>query len=441
MSRPERALLVTYELAPINRGGAGVVISALAEELIAAGWEVHVLADMPPAEVRQWRDLMGRRGHAVHAHPLSEVAPAVPLGDTIWQRKALHFREGVYALERTIGFSFIEYFEYAGVAAPSVALRARGDGMNATQVVRIHGSLGSIDQAERLHPVPADRLVMYQLETWALRLADVVLAPVGDVGRQYAEWYGIEPGRLRVSPPPIGVLMRDFVPVRATDEAHHLLFYGKLQAVKGVELFVRACLELARLRPALRFTLVGSDTNSAPGGGSMRAYLEALIGPQLTDRFRFLNHIRREELPRFAADALAAVIPSRSESFCLAAHELHHLRCPLVLSDIPAFRGIFEEERTALFCDQQLPSLVSALERLAADPGLRRRLSENRLTYQATVDAYRNLPPPRTLLDGTARFAMTQVDATGAAVPKTPPPAKPTGLRQRVAGWLGRKHP
>jgi glycosyltransferase involved in cell wall biosynthesis len=235
------------------------------------------------------------------------------------------------------------------------------------------------------------------------------------------------------------LLVRELQRAPRAENPHHVLFYGKLQSVKGVENFVRACLELARMRPHLRFLLIGSDTR-LPSGGSMREALRAAIGEELSDRFRFVDHIKREELPKFAAKALCAVIPSRSESFCLAAHELHHLACPLVLSNIPAFRGAFRDESTALlFEPDDLGSLVSAIERLAADPGLRERLASSKLTYQSTSEAYVDLPRARVLADGVGHFAMSKIDALGAGVPRPSPAEEPrAGLRERVSSFLRR---
>ena len=54
--------LVTYELAPVNRGGAGVLISALAEALAHAGNRVVVLADIPQGEIEEYRKILMQRG-------------------------------------------------------------------------------------------------------------------------------------------------------------------------------------------------------------------------------------------------------------------------------------------------------------------------------------------------------------------------------------------
>ncbi len=408
--------LVTYELAPVNRGGAGVVIAALAEALAAAGNTVHVLADIPPEEVARYAEILRQRGiEGVTAHALVEVEPSAPGGSTIFQAKSAHFRAGLYRLASRIHFDLVEFFEYAGPAFDTVTLRADDDALSGTELaVRIHGSLGMIDQVEGAVHVSTERHAMYRMEEWALRLADAVIAPIESIGEQYRQIYGFDLARMRLCPPPMEALLKELgQPAEHDASATDVVFYGKLQAVKGCEVFVDAAVLLADARPQLGFALVGPDTHDAHG--SMRAQLEARIPEPLRPRFHFVPFIQRSQLRELASRALCAVVPSRAESFCLAAHELHRVGAPLVVSDVTAFRDVFTHGQNCLKFDGSATQLAVQIERLAIDAELARRLalSGRSMHYPDVASIYAEPPRGRNRQPDAACFARREVASLG----------------------------
>jgi glycosyltransferase involved in cell wall biosynthesis len=411
--------LVTYELAPVNRGGAGVLISALAEALALAGNRVHVLADIPESEVEEYRRFLRERGvGGIAAHALASIVPEAPHASTIFQAKSAHFRAGIYTLAEKVRFDLVEFFEYAGAAFDTLALRTHDDVLASSVVaVRIHGSLGMIDHAEGVQPVGLDRHAMYRMEAWAMRLADVVIAPLRSIAHQYQQIYGLRSDRLVICPPPMEMLLAELGrPGERTLESEQVLFYGKLQKVKGCEVFVDASVILAAGRPSLRFLMVGADTNGGPGGKSMQQHLLSRIPESIRDRFQFVSHIPRTQLPSVAASAYCAVVPSRSESFCLAAHELLRVGCPLILSDIAAFSDAFPDRERCLKFDGSAESLAACVERLFLDPELAQRLaaSGRDVRYPDTAGAYSAMPSEvRTPQWESADFARREVAALG----------------------------
>lgn len=408
---------VTYELAPVNRGGAGVVIAALAEALAVAGNDVHVLADMPKTELAQYAALLKERGiTGVTVHCLSELVPRAPEGLTIFAAKSAQFRKGLYALAAKIDFDQIEFFEYAGVGFETLVHRKPNDDLKNTEIaVRIHGSLSMIDQAEGANHVSTERHVMYRMEDWAMRLADVVIAPLKAVGDQYQQIYGFDPARIRVCPPPMETLLAPVGRAEPRDSTpEDVLFYGKLQSVKGCETFVDAALLIAEVRPHLRFVLVGPDTTSAEGH-SMRAHLDGVIPPALHSRFRFVPFIQRTQLAGLAARALCAVVPSKAESFCLAAHELHRVGAPLIVSDVPAFRDAFHAGDTCLMFDGTATDLAVQIEHLLLHPKLTLQLSKagERMKYADVALIYAGKKATRNVMPHAVEFARREVESLG----------------------------
>ena len=108
---------------------------------------------------------------------------------------------------------------------------------------------------------------VFDLEREALRLADILLTPGGDVPALYERHLGSplpRPARrlrlpLEQPPEPPRAQPRD----PGTPLA--ILYVGRLQRVKGALALVEACM---RLEADLRLTMVGADTETAPLGQS-----------------------------------------------------------------------------------------------------------------------------------------------------------------------------
>jgi len=107
------------------------------------------------------------------------------------------------------------------------------------------------------------------------------------------------------------------------------------------------------------------------------------------------------ELPHGEAVALMReagifVSPSIYEPFGLAVAEAARMGLPLVLSDIPTFRELWDDV-ALFFPPRDAESLAVALDRLASDPHQRRRLGEaarrrsRRFTAEAQADAMLSL--------------------------------------------------
>src|SRR5262249_1054921 len=98
------------------------------------------------------------------------------------------------------------------------------------------------------------------------------------------------------------------------------------------------------------------------------AELEALIPPALRDRFHFHGPVEPSRLHELALSATLAVVPSRIETFCLAAHELNWIGIPLVLSGLPALADYFRNAENCRTFDGTAEDLERVLEELLNVP-------------------------------------------------------------------------
>lgn len=166
------------------------------------------------------------------------------------------------------------------------------------------------------------KLLSY-LDAVALRRADTVIA---NSGATYEHLLGVQrlpPNKVALIPEGIDTSLYRFVEsdIRSRmglpAEAPLVLFVGRLQARKGLQALFRAIPSVLRQVPTALFVLVGQDTSTAPGGGSLRSFLEATARAQgFAESVRFIDtFLTDEEVAAFYSACDLFVFPSLSETF------------------------------------------------------------------------------------------------------------------------------
>ncbi len=392
-----RLCFASFEIYPTVKGGAGVLLHNVARLLLGEGHEVLFLLDLTAAEFQRF-DQIDRlqlpNPQACRAYRVEDLAGDLPIkpGDfrSVFEYRSYRFHKAASQLCRLEQPELIEFFEYTGSAYTALCAKAAGLDYAGTHIsVRLHGSLELIDRQQpgSIHGI--DRYLMYGLERHALRLAETVVYPSQAFLEQaylpiYEPWFG----QAVLSPPP---LIDIPVAEASTQIADTALFYGRLHGIKGVDTFVDAAVLYLNepSNPPLRFSLVGYDSHLPPGGeGSYQAYLLEKIPQHLRGAFQFHGQLSWSELGHLLPQVCFAAIPSHYESFCYAAHELYEARIPLIVSDLPAFQGIFQHERNALVFDGSASDLAVQMKRLRQDDALRQRITRPYPVSKKTLDAY-----------------------------------------------------
>jgi glycosyltransferase involved in cell wall biosynthesis len=434
---------VTYELAPINAGGVGTYITRVIPEL-AGRLRVIVLAGMAPEDVATYRrlGLHDPCGTGVNrALSVDDVAPEAALHPNLFVRNTQRFAHALAALCREECVDLIEMPEYAGMAYATLKMK-RQHGAFAGQrlLVRLHGSLELIDYHGGTTSWTLERRLIYGMERYAMRHADTLVAPTGETFADYRRFYGLDREPL-VCRPPVGP--EQAAPGAGTGAA--VLCVGRVQAIKGVDLFVRAAVRwLAEGAPAsVRFRVVGLDV--VPEHEGFRRYVEALIPPHARQRVEFLGHRSAAEIRDLAGRARLAVVPSRWESFGYVARELLALGLPVVGSHIAAFR---ELEGTAgmEFFDGTVEDLTAAIKRVWHRGA--ERAAAPVLPAQSAIlgDVYARLAaeaPPPIEVAVESRVDRLALDAPEATTPEVAhdvgwgaAAARPAGAHRRLSEWL-----
>jgi glycosyltransferase involved in cell wall biosynthesis len=94
-------------------------------------------------------------------------------------------------------------------------------------------------------------------------------------------------------------------------------------------------------------------------------------------RISFPGYIRHQELPSVMRQMDIFVVPSRSESFGVAALEASACGLPVVASKVGGLPEVVQHEVTGLlFASEDVQALAGALAKLAAAPDLRHKMGQ-----------------------------------------------------------------
>jgi phosphatidylinositol alpha-mannosyltransferase len=147
----------------------------------------------------------------------------------------------------------------------------------------------------------------------------------------------------------------------------HVLYVGRLEPRKGVDVLVRAMAEVQRLHPGTRLIVAGD--------GSERNALAELTGKTGTDA-RFAGPIAEDELPAYFQAADIVCSPALGgESFGIVLLEAMAAGRAVVASRIEGYQALVEHRDCARLAPPgEAAPLADAISDLVADPLLRARL-------------------------------------------------------------------
>ncbi len=217
-------------------------------------------------------------------------------------------------------------------------------------------------------------------ESDVIACSDIITANSVVELHELVRHYGADPSRIEIVPP--GVDHAFFSPgsrrgarqALGLGDEPVLLFVGRIQPLKGVDVAVEA---LSRLRdPRARMLIVGGS--SGIEGDDHAAEVHDLITDQgLDDRITMVPPQPHHVLSTYYRAADVTIVPSRSESFGLVALESAACGTPVVASDVGGLRTLVDHGRTGLRVPGRDPDdFAEAVERIIGDPIFAGRLSE-----------------------------------------------------------------
>jgi len=144
---------------------------------------------------------------------------------------------------------------------------------------------------------------------------------------------------------------------------------ARLQQVKGIDVFLRACLAASQKLPHAQFLIAGTGTEK-------EKYEAFVLENGLTDRVHFLGHV--QDVFSFYSAIDVNCLSSHSETFTYALLEGGLLAKPTVSTACGGVPEMIEDGRTGLLVPVgDADALASAMCRLAANAEERTQLGQN----------------------------------------------------------------
>ena len=158
-----------------------------------------------------------------------------------------------------------------------------------------------------------------------------------------------------------------------------LLFVGRLEPRKGLDVLIRSYLRMRAERPRLRLCVVGE--------GPERERCQQMVPPSIRPDVLFVGAVDERQKPRYHASADIFVAPAtRGESFGIVLLEAMAAGLPVVASDIAGFRSVVKDGRQGrLVPPGDAFAMVDAIGPLLDNANLRRAMAAE---GRATADEY-----------------------------------------------------
>lgn len=219
-------------------------------------------------------------------------------------------------------------------------------------------------------------------EAEVIACSDAILASCVAEADQLERLYGADPSRIELVAP--GVDHAFFSPgdrVGARAALQHLdlgngpvlLFVGRIQPLKGLDVAVRALAAFGR-RDA-RLVVVGG-ASGADGAAEVDRIDKLVAELGVADQLRSVEPVPHHLLSTYYRAADVVLVPSRSESFGLVALEAAACGTPVVAAAVGGLRTLVEHGRTGFLVEGRDPVVfASYTEQVLGSPALAAEVS------------------------------------------------------------------
>jgi phosphatidylinositol alpha-mannosyltransferase len=409
------------------QGGVNRHVEALAEEFLARGHHVRVLAPWDPPD---------RLSRALHRAPAEQRRPPeylIPLGRTIGLgangsvSNLSVFPNGVTAMRRELRGGRYDLVHVHEPIAPALGWDAclfRGAPVvgtfHAYSTKSVPNAIANLLGARRRFNHLRARIAVSEAAAWTGR-------------RFFGGEYRIIPNGVDVDAAPAGP--------RPASDGLRVLFVGRPDERKGLPVLLRAFEALAQHVPS-RLTVIGADSQDVA---------RYLPDPAVTSRIDALGRVAGDDLWRHLGEADVLCAPSlAAESFGMVLIEAFAAGTPVVASAIPGYADVVSDGVNGMLVPPADPQrLAEELQRAYLAPERReamgqaaretaRRYAWPRVADQVTsvYEAALETPEPAGARERLARDAGLAPADGG---PRRPPRRLPS-LDPRPAGGVGPRH-
>src|SRR5579859_2387136 len=369
---PRRTIvLVTQDYPPDHGGGIATFNKDLAVSLAAMGHLVHVVAkseelDRVDFEQGVWVHRIVSRPHDLTAEAKERRIPA-----PIWNWSATALGETY----RIAGHHPVDVVETPIWDCQGAAFLLEG---RWPLVVSLQTSLrfwleGHPELQQDKSWMESFGTPMLALEGELMQKANAIRSISSAIRRDIEAGYGFTFAEDQVVVSPLGLADLG-KPAEHKNEQTTVLFVGRLEHRKGIDVLLEAIPLVLKEAPGTLFRIVGDDTLPGPGKKTYRTGFEKSGAGG--DAVRFDGKVDEAALNQAYAECDIFLSPSRYESFGLVFLEAMRQAKPVIGCDVGGMPGIISPEIGLLTPPGDAEALAAAILRLVKDPALRQSMGQ-----------------------------------------------------------------
>ncbi len=295
------------------------------------------------------------------------------------------FIDGVEDFAERTGRQYRLLHSHYWLSSPVATAFARRWGV---PLVTMFHTLGQIKNRVSQNGGEREHAARIEIEREAMAASDLIVAASPTDREQMVDYYGASTARIRVVPEGVDTVAFHPYPsemaraLLGMGPEKQVLFVGRIQALKGIDLLLRA---FARLlegwegRPLPRLTLVGGRPRlggSDPEAVELGRLRELARELGVAGRVSFHGAVPHHQLPMYYAAADVLVMPSTYESFGLVALEAMACGTPVVASRVGGLQWTVRDGETGFLVGRRSPEqFASAVGSILRDDQLRARMA------------------------------------------------------------------
>ena len=379
-------ILLCEDYPPELLGGIARFTQAKAQAMAAMGHIVHVIARSNTSNSIDFED--GVWVHRIVSQPqlVSERAAALNIPKSHWDQSQTFLNE----IDRISNRRHVDIVEAPIWNVPGIASLLSGrykvvTSLQTTLKLALPARPDLLEDKDILQTFVAP---LVALERFAIEHSDHILAIsygiVEEIERAYE--LRLDPKRLTVSHLGMPDWAKTISAEPQADRDHKLaiLFVGRLEKRKGIDVLLEIIPRLCSEYPDLHIDIVGDDTIAMENGETYRKLFEEKYANLLGARIQFHGKLLDEQLKVKYAACDIFVAPSRFESFGLIFLEAMIFAKPVVACVGGGTSEVVLDGKTGLLADPgDAESLYRAIKGLIDDEPLRARLGrEGRRRYE-----------------------------------------------------------
>jgi D-inositol-3-phosphate glycosyltransferase len=365
-----------------DSGGMNLYIRELARDLARRGIEVDVFTRQREHDHPTVQEIApGARVIHIAAGPVQYI-PKMDVYDRLDE-----FTAGVDAYVAAQGLTYDVIHAHYWLSAE--VARALAPRWGVPRIQMFH-TLGLVKREVMDEDVDGESDVRVSIERRAVAESAAVVAASEIEADELMELYAADPAKLRIIP--CGVDPDVFHPIRQADARRELgrdeceqmvLFVGRIEQIKGIDVLLRAIGILFRAYPELRNELcllvVGGalDEQDSEAETDKIVELRRLVHEhRLEDTVDFVGSQEQPRLALYYNAADLCAVPSLTESFGLVALEAMACGTPVVGTRVGGLQTVIENDVSGLLVPAgDDVALAEAMARMLLDHALRLRLA------------------------------------------------------------------